>query len=189
MWRQRRAKGRVTDIYVAGQRILCSECQKEHKRLKALLVAARTQGPNAPRVAELAAELKATPYLASTLHPKINTMYFERHPWLAMKLPAIITHRAAVTIEVMDEIVRSARMPLGSQTLETQYREDRTLHAARMRLVFYGLQRAMRRRTGSAQPVIHYDVGISTISDNYITSALLHFYDTHKKCSRSQLTL
>jgi len=47
----------------------------------------------------------------------------------------------------------------------------------------------MRRRTGSAQPVIHYDVGISTISDNYITSALLHFYDTHKKCSRSQLTL
>jgi len=36
----------------------------------------------------------------------------------------------------MDEIVRSARMPLGSQKLETQYREDRTLHAARMRLVF-----------------------------------------------------
>ena len=92
VWRQRRAKGRVTDIYVAGQRILCSECQKEHKRLKALLVAARTQDPNAPRVAELAAELKATPYLALTLHPKINTMYFERHPWLAMKLPAIITH-------------------------------------------------------------------------------------------------
>jgi len=27
-------------------------------------------------------------------------------------------------------------MPLGSQKLETQYREDRTLHAARMRLVF-----------------------------------------------------
>jgi hypothetical protein len=46
---------------------------------------------------------------ASTLTPKVNQLLFEKYPWLAIRMPAVITHRAAVSMEVMDDIARAAR--------------------------------------------------------------------------------
>lgn len=90
-----------------------------------------------------------------------------------------------MTIEVMDEIVRAARTAQGSHDLEAMYLENRSLHAARARLIFYGLQRARRAAViaagQAAPPVVHYDSGISTISDTWITEALLAFVDAHRK--------
>ena len=190
VWRQRRVKGRCVDRCIAGQRVTCLECKEEHGRLKTLLQAARTQDPSAPRISELEAKLKATPYSYTTLNPKLNLLLFERFSWLAVKLPAVVSHRAAVSMEVMDDIVRAARTAQSSHDLEAQYNEYRSLHAARQRLTFYGLQGvALRMATAAAQGsdgepppgVVHYDVGVSTISDNYITDSLLNFYDTHRR--------
>ena len=61
-WRQRRAKGRVSDRGLAGQRVTCTECKKERRRLKELLLAARSQDANAPGIPVLQEKLKATPY-------------------------------------------------------------------------------------------------------------------------------
>ena len=76
-------------------------------------------------------------------------------------------------MEVMDDIARAAQTAQSSHDLEAMYLEYKSLHAARERLSFYGLQRAglvAARAAGRAgSPIVHYDVGISTISDNYIT--------------------
>eukprot|EP00966_Prymnesium_polylepis_P145494 3360218-Prymnesium_polylepis.1 len=85
----------------------------------------------------------------------------------------------------MDEIVRSARTAQSSHDLEAHYKEGRALHAARTRLTFYGLQRATllaARQAGRAgATIVHYDIPFSSISDNYITEALLDFYDSHRR--------
>ena len=184
-WRQRRVKGRMTDRCLAGQRVTCTECKKEYHRLKKLLLAARSQDPKAPGVTLLEAKLKATPYRFSTLTPKVNELLWERFPWLAVKLPAYVTHRTAISIEVIDEITRAARTAQSSHDLEAMYLENRGLHAARKRITFYGMQGAelaAARRSGRAgKPVVHYEAGISTISDTYITDALLEFVDSHRK--------
>jgi hypothetical protein len=61
----------------------------------------------------------------------------------------------------------------------------RALGNARLRLTFYGLQKLHARvreaRNGPAAEIEHFDVGISTISDNYIADALLAYVDGHEK--------
>ena len=72
-------------------------------------------------------------------------------------------------MEVMDDIARAARTSQSSRDLEAMYLEFKSLRAARERLSFYGMQRAqlMSDRTAgrAGAPVVHYNVGISTISD------------------------
>jgi hypothetical protein len=63
------------------------------------------------------------------------------------------------------------------------YLEYKSLHAARERLSFYGLQRAAlmaARASGRVgSPIVHYNIGISTISDNYITEVCASHNHTH----------
>jgi len=58
--------------------------------------------------------LQAATYRFSTLDPRVNKFFFERHPWLAIKMPALVTHRAAVQFEVRAHrtIARSTLSPL-----------------------------------------------------------------------------
>ena len=61
----------------------------------------------------------------------------------------------------------------------------RAIRNAKLRLTFYGLQKLYARvreaRGEPAEKVTHFDVGISTISDNYIADALLAYVDGHEK--------
>ena len=56
--------------------------------------------------------LQAATYRFSTLDPRVNKFFFERHPWLAIKMPALVTHRAALQFEVRDHRVPSPRATL-----------------------------------------------------------------------------
>ena len=71
------------------------------------------------------AEIKATPYRASTVHPKFTQLLFEKFNWLAVKMPAVVTHRAAISTEVLEVIARSARTAQSPHDLEKMFRELR----------------------------------------------------------------
>ena len=88
-------------------------------------------------------------------------------------------------------IARSARTSQSSHDLEAMLREFRCIQSAQEQVTFYGLQRAhltnprLNRVAGASgeQGIKHYDVGISTISDNYISDVLINHYDTHEVCA------
>ena len=184
-WRQRRAKGLFSDRGLAGQRTECSLCKQQHAHLKQHLAALKTQDPRSAMITTLEEQIKATPYRASTLHPKFNQLLFERFNWLAVKMPAVVTHRTAISTEVLELIVRGARTAQSAHDLEAMLREFRAIRNAKLRLTFYGMQRLSARLAASrgkpAAPVEHFDVGISSISDNYIADALLAFVASHEK--------
>jgi hypothetical protein len=48
-------------------------------------------------------------YRSSTLDPRVNKLWFQRYPGLAVQIKAVITHRAAVSTELMMMIARAAR--------------------------------------------------------------------------------
>ena len=184
-WRQRRAKGLFSDRGLAGQRTECSLCKQQHTHLKRHLAALKTQAPSSAMITTLEEQIKATPYRASTLHPKFNQLLFERFNWLAVKMPAVVTHRTAISTEVLELIMRGARTAQSAHDLEAMLREFRAIRNAKLRLTFYGLQRLSARLAASRgeppAPVEHFDVGISSISDNYIADALLAFVASHEK--------
>ena len=128
-WRQRRVKGLSSDRCIAGQRTSCSICKARHDHLKKQLDALKTQDLSSPQIGVMEAEIKATPYRASTLHPKYNQLLFERFNWLAVKMPAVITHRAAISTEVLDVIARAGRTSQTAHDLEAMFRESRCVHA------------------------------------------------------------
>ena len=131
-WRQRRVCGVFSDYTIAGQRLECSECKRENHRLKALIGAAKTHNARSPRIAELEAHRKATSFRMSTLDPTINKLILERHPGLAMLMPAVLSHRKAVSPEMMMLVSRAARTPQGSHDLEAALREFRAIANAKV---------------------------------------------------------
>ena len=183
-WRQRRAKGMFGDRGLAGQCMTCSLCREKNAHLKQHLAALKEQDSDSPMIATLEQQIKATPYSSSTLHPKFNKLLFERFNWLAVKMPAVVTHRTAISKEVHELIVRTARTAQSAHDLEAMLREFRAIDNAKLRLTFYGLQKfhaRMRKARGEdAKAIQHFDRGISCISDNYITDALLAFVDSHE---------
>lgn len=111
-------------------------------------------------------------------------------------MPAVITHRKAVSTELMMMVTRAARTPQGSHDLEAALREYRTIANAKARLSFYWQQRhELSRQAGSDGVVKQYTVGISQVSDTYLTELLQSFYDTREvyltvfgaKCTRPPL--
>ena len=109
--------------------------------LKGQLEALKSHDARSLRIAELEAEIKATPYRASTLHPKFNHLLFQKFNWLAVKMPAVVTHRAAISTEVLDVIARAGRTSQSAHDLEAMLRENRAIRNAKLRLTFYGLQK------------------------------------------------
>ena len=87
-----------------------------------------------------------------------------------------MTHKAAISIEAMMLISRAARTSQPSHDLEAMFNEFRTLKAARNRLGCYQVQRMAGVLPAD---ITHYEVGISTISDTYITDAINTFHETH----------
>ena len=72
----------------------------------------------------------ARSYRSSTLDPRINKLWFERYPGLAVQIKAVITHRAAVSTELMMIIARTARTSQSSHDLEAALKEFRSIQVA-----------------------------------------------------------
>ena len=66
-------------------------------------------------------------YYSSTLDPRINKLWFEVYPGLAVQIKAVITHRAAVSTELMMMIARTARTAQSSHDLEAALKEFRSV--------------------------------------------------------------
>ena len=189
-WHMRRVKDVFDDFYLAGRRTSCSKCKAEKESLKEKATAVETAlGDSADPVLSLQlqilqAEVKACKYSSSTLNPVVNKHVFERYPGIGVAFPAIVTHKAAISIEAMMVISRAARTSQSSHDLEAMFNEFRTLKAARNRLGCYQVQRMAGVLPAD---ITHYEVGISTISDTYITEALNTFHETHLRRAHQYL--
>ena len=201
-WAMRRVKDVFDDFYLAGRRTSCSECKKRKAGLKEELADLEVElsqeiGEAAAeealgggtdveldedaaelqtQILELRSKVKAFRYTSSTLNAHVNAFVFEHHPGIAVAFPAILTHKAAISIEALMVITRAARTAQSSHDLEAMFHEYKSLGNARHRLSFYQLQRLAGV---SAAEVAHYDVGISSLSDNYISEVLNTFHETH----------
>ena len=182
-WTQRRVCGVFSDYTIAGQEMECSECRTEYMRLKHVIAAAKTHNPRAPRIAALEAQLKASSYRSSTLDPTVNKLLFERYPHVAIKMPAVLSHRKAVSPQLMMMVARAARTSQGSHDLEAALREFRAIASAKQRLSFFSQQRHHLARQWSSDDAVikEYSCGISQVSDTYLSEMLTSFYDTHEK--------
>ena len=239
-WRMRRVKDVFDDFYLAGRRTYCSACKARKEALKARRADLAEEfsqevdeataeealaGDEAvgeleleevaagllEEIKELDEEIKSFHYMSTTLNPLINKYVFERYPGIATALPAVLTHKAGISIEALMVISRAARTAQSSHDLESMFREFRTTRHARERLSFYQLQRLAGPPPPHSSPhlpssphlsfyplplphppplypsslgtpaedVSHYDVGISSISDNYITEVITTFHETH----------
>lgn len=100
-------------------------------------------------------------------------------------MPAVISHKAAVSLEVLMMVVRAARTSQGSHDLESQLLEFRKIKKSMQGVGFYALQGWLRTRPSLTRmnplpPVYQYNFGVSTISDTYLADALLTFYSVHE---------
>ena len=96
-WAQRLVKGTHGDFTLAGQRGRCSECRREYAKLKERRDAAKSAGAPAEALAALEAKLDAAGFDWMTYDPRVIKFYFERCPWVALKLPAVVTHKVQRT--------------------------------------------------------------------------------------------
>ena len=96
-------------------------------------------------------------------------------------MPAVLSHRKAVSTELMAMVARAARTPQGSHDLEAALREYRSIESAKARLSFYWQQRRQQRVVGGGDgDVKEYDVGVSQVSDTYLAEVLDVYYDSHE---------
>ena len=109
----------------------------------------------------------------------------ERHCWLAVAMPAVLTHKSSVSLDLAALIMRSARTGQAAQDLEALLRELRTLRASRRQVTFYGMQRryhALAEARREATPeLVHFDTHLGFVSDTYISSFIQSSYETHQK--------
>ena len=179
-WSQRLVKGVYGDFALAGKECRCSECRREYGRLDAQYQAAKSARVPEARLAPLRDKVKAASFGFQTYDPRVTAFFYERHPWLAVKLPAFVTHRAAVSTEVLFLLTRGVRRGDGPGSTEQQLREFRALLASTNAVEFYGCQRDWRQRpqlaaTPPTSPV-HLQSAISSVTDHYLNAILEDWY-------------
>jgi hypothetical protein len=92
-WAFRLVKGVFFDSILAGQECVCSECRKEHDQVNKHYLAAKSANANESILGELKAKVDAASYNWMTYDPRITAYYRERFPFVALKLPAVVTHK------------------------------------------------------------------------------------------------
>ena len=178
-WRQRLVKCVYDDFTIGSRKCVCSECRREHIAVKEKLAIAKGTRAPAAYIAELKQKLKALIFVFSTTNSMVIKCYMERYPWVATMMPAVCTHRSAISTKVLYMLQRSARTAQGSSDLEKQLTEFRGLVTATDRLSFYSLQRwHCTRASNHNKPskIHHYEPGISCVSDTYLTFVLKQWY-------------
>ena len=92
-WAIRLVKDITRDSILAGQECVCSECRKEHDQLNQHYLAAKSAGVNESILGDLKAKVHAASYNWMTYDARIIAYYQERFPFVALKLPAVVTHK------------------------------------------------------------------------------------------------
>ena len=177
-WAIRLVKGVFSDWCLAGQECVCSMCRRERMSLDRQYQAAVSASAN--NVDVLKAKVDAASYGWMTYDPRVIGFYFEKMPWVALKLPAVVTHRGAVSVEVLQLLTRGASTGMPVHGVESTLAEFRSLRATNNALSFYSFQRTWVHRPQlfpePAAPVVHLSEGISSVSDTYLTSILEDWY-------------
>jgi hypothetical protein len=97
-WAQRLVKGVFSDFSLAGQECRCSECRRERATLKQRYDAAKSAGVEESELEALKSSVDAASFCWMTYDARVMAFYFERAPWVALKLPAIVTHKVCAPI-------------------------------------------------------------------------------------------
>jgi hypothetical protein len=92
-WACRLVKDITHDFILAGQECVCSECRKEHDQVNKHYLAAKSANANESILGELKAKVDAASYNWMTYDPRIIAYYQDRFPFVALKLPAVVTHK------------------------------------------------------------------------------------------------
>ena len=92
-WACRLVKDITHDFILAGQECVCSECRKEHDQLNKHYLAAKSAGVNESILGDLKAKVDAVSYNWMTYDARIIAYYQDRFPFVALKLPAVVTHK------------------------------------------------------------------------------------------------
>jgi hypothetical protein len=121
-WRQRLVKGMFRDRCLAGRQATCSKCKEAHDACKKEILNA---GQNTIERVRLKQKLKGLTYTFMTYSPKVSKFLWERHPFVCVKLQAVITHKMAISCDVMDLIARSIRGHQNSHDVEKMLHEFR----------------------------------------------------------------
>jgi hypothetical protein len=189
-WRERLVKDLENDFCLAGQDAICCACRKDNNAAKKELSRARDGDASAEVIKGIKEKIKSTTFRFITTNPDVTACYAAKFPWVAHQMPAVLTHRAAMSTAVHTMIARSAVKGIGSHDLEAMFQEFRCIEQSRKELIFYGLQiweqqRIRLDRTEEEQrlhkshSITHHFVrGVSVISDTYITAAIKVFYRT-----------
>jgi hypothetical protein len=98
----RRVRGIGSDICLVGFRCICNRCARKRSATRKAHAAARAAGADPGRLTELAAAVKNAPSgRFTTYDADILVLLAQRHPFLYMWVPAFVTHRSAVTMELL----------------------------------------------------------------------------------------
>ena len=92
-WAIRLVKDITRDSILAGQECVCSECRKEHEQLNKHYLAAKSASVDESILGKLKAKVDDASYNWMTYDPRIIAYYQERFPFVALKLPAVVTHK------------------------------------------------------------------------------------------------
>jgi hypothetical protein len=124
---------------------ICAECQRMHGAIKAALKLAEAQGAAACEIEELKKRLKATTYTFSVAAPEVTTFFGERFPFIPAVCDFQVTHRAALTKETVNDVVRAARTQQGPADMEKKYDEMLAIEMTRTSLAVVAVQALLRK--------------------------------------------
>lgn len=100
--RTRRVRGISSDYCLAGWRFICNRCARKRAEARKTFAAARSAGACPSRLATLEAAVKSSPSgRFTTFDAKVLVRLAQRHPFLYFWVPAFVTHKAAVALELL----------------------------------------------------------------------------------------
>ena len=92
-WACRLVKDITHDSILAGQECVCSECRKEHEQLNKHYLAAKSASVDESILGKLKAKVDDASHNWMTYDPRIIAFYHDKCPFVALKLPAVVTHK------------------------------------------------------------------------------------------------
>ena len=177
-WHLRLGRGIFSDTGLAGKLCRCKACRKEHDQIKKQYDAALRSGADATA---LKVKLKAASFNFSTIDSRVVRFWFERVPWVAIKMPFFVTARAAVSVEMLWMILRAFPKGQAVHDMEAMFREFKSLRATCRTLEFYSYQRTCMQHPSLNQAAdwspLHLHLAVSSMSDTFINHILEEFYD------------
>ena len=186
-WRIRTAKGVFKDSSIAGQNCRCRACARQKSTAKAERKLAQSAGIQQD-IERAHAKYKAITCNFMTYDSRLMRFYEQRFPFVAHKLPFFLTHRGAITHELLFLLVRSPKSGLSMHDVEGMLLEFRSLRCTFQEIVFHSWQSVWRHHDKQtieasllARPLPDYKSWVpshSVVSDTYLNNILGSFFDS-----------